>query len=215
MALTLDSADAGTTASNTTTLTLSHDCAGSDRYLAILLDIYAIDDTGGDYVTGVTYNGVAATQINTRKDGNVRAYIYGLAAPATGTHDIVVSTSANCNISACGISFNGAAQSSQPNAQNVNGTTAADNVTVTVTSTVAGCWFVTSSRNSIGVPTAGAGVTGLHVGSAYGEGHSNGTQAAGAYGMTWSMASAGNMAVCGAAIGPLLSSTPTGDFKFL
>ena len=89
-----DSNNRGTTVSS---VTLSHVVSGSDR---ILVCGYAVNDATPQPVTGATYNGVAMTRLGSEisTDG-LFTYTgaFYLVAPATGTHNAVISTGGGTN----------------------------------------------------------------------------------------------------------------------
>ena len=86
-----------------TSLTIAHTCTGSNR--AIYVGTYARDLGVGD-VTGVTYNGVALTQIGlTQADDNNDLKLWRLVAPATGANNVVVTNSGTRPMSACVLSL--------------------------------------------------------------------------------------------------------------
>ena len=65
--------------------------------LANYLLVGVVGDATSDLVTGVTYNGVAMTQLAKAYNANW-VYVYGLYAPATGvSHNIVASASGSCS----------------------------------------------------------------------------------------------------------------------
>lgn len=103
MAVTLDATSQGNGLSGTT-LTFSHVIgSGTGRLLLVV--------TGGRSaanVSGVTYNGVALTEIGRRDDGSTEESIWYLVDPDTGTHDIVVTKASGIDCDAGGISFFGA-----------------------------------------------------------------------------------------------------------
>lgn len=101
-------------------VTVAHTCSGSDRYLLAM----AYVDSVQDRVTGVTYNGVAMTRLGAYDLGVTSCvYVYGLAAPASGTHNIVYSYNAAIGSDVGAISFTGVDQAS-PVSQIVGGGTA-------------------------------------------------------------------------------------------
>jgi hypothetical protein len=111
MAIAFDAASSVNSATDVTSLTVSHTCTGSDLTLTAIVTI------GGNAATctGVTYNGVAMTQgVVSGPDGdNNRTYIFYLANPATGAHNLVASFSANASpVSLGGISLTGTNTSS-------------------------------------------------------------------------------------------------------
>lgn len=83
-------------------LTWEHTCHGVNRAL-----IVEVSMEGGKTVTGITYNGVAFTFDVADELNGVRSEIWHLVAPALGTHDIVVTFSADSYCSAGAESFVG------------------------------------------------------------------------------------------------------------
>ena len=100
--------------------------------------------TSADNVTGVTYNGVSATLVNDSIiDGGGFYYIrsFLLPAPASGTHDVVVSRSSSTGrLEVTVETFSGVDQSTTPDDTTaVHNTT--NNVATSVTTTVDGDWI--------------------------------------------------------------------------
>lgn len=90
----------------TDTLTWAHTCTGSN--LLLLVSIHA---SSGDSVAGVTYNGVAMTVAWDLAGSSVRNTCYYLVAPASGTHDVVVTFGASTAYPIAGsVSFTGVNQ---------------------------------------------------------------------------------------------------------
>jgi hypothetical protein len=76
--------------SSATSHTISHNNVSGDLLVASFVSV----SNSGDVVTGVTYNGVALTKAVHRSHNSARtAYVWYLASPATGTHDLVISMS--------------------------------------------------------------------------------------------------------------------------
>ena len=93
--------DAATFGSSTgaTSVTTAHTCSGTNR--ALYVWTYARDLGVGD-VTGVTYNGVALTQIGlTQADSNNDLKLWRLVNPASGANNVVVTISGTRPISIC------------------------------------------------------------------------------------------------------------------
>ena len=80
---------------NATSLTFSHTCSGSDRILFVgaMLD-------GSSPPTGVTYNGVAMTLVDSVSFswGAKNQSLWRLIAPATGANNVVISRASASNI---------------------------------------------------------------------------------------------------------------------
>ena len=87
--------------------TRSYTCSGSNRLLLVVITKRTSDD-----MTGVTYNGVAMTQLIKRDhaDSTEFLYIYGLLNPASGAHDIVASASGASVMYLGATSYNGVLQ---------------------------------------------------------------------------------------------------------
>lgn len=88
MAIATDASSLTSSGGYSNSLTISHTVAGTDRLLPV--GVHCRSATAD--VTGVTYNGVAMTLQGTNENsGVVGMQWYSLVAPATGTHDVVVS----------------------------------------------------------------------------------------------------------------------------
>lgn len=132
MAIAFDAVSSvGTGATNS--VTLSHTCTGSDRFLVV--GVVLQDPTAVGNVSGITYGGAAMTKIHERIVTTVfSGEIWGLVAPATSANDIVVSISNSTtdDIIVGGASFTGVNQSSPTEAPiGTDGFDAAPQLTVT------------------------------------------------------------------------------------
>lgn len=96
MAIAFDDAseDNGTWGTNLSSLTWSHTCTGSNRFLAVGVHIY---DSAALTVSSITYNGVNLTRANgitaALEGNNQNVELWYLDAPASGANDIVVTLS--------------------------------------------------------------------------------------------------------------------------
>lgn len=92
-----------------TSLTYAHATSGSDRFLWV--GAFTDDGTGAnDVVTGVTYNAVAMTRGSSLGySTTIRAYIYYLDDPDTGSNNVVISSSGGGRIKAASLSYTGVA----------------------------------------------------------------------------------------------------------
>lgn len=189
-------------------LTISHINAGN--FLFVGVSTYA--DTG--IITGVTYNGVALTKIWDGDYGdskNTSGWILGEgdggsdAAPATGTHDIVVTASASKRIFARGLSYSGVNTTTPigavPSVVLASGT-GAQTLSVTVASSV-GDVIVDMVSSDSGAIAAGAGQEAHDVvdTSYLISGSSDKAGAATSTAMSWTNVTGGG-ATCGVAIKP-------------
>jgi hypothetical protein len=88
----VSSTDGGNNGGSGNTRTFSHTTgSGTDRYL--LVGVIGDVTSGANDPVSVTYNGVSMTLIDSMKavqGGNRYNYVWGLANPATGAHNVVV-----------------------------------------------------------------------------------------------------------------------------
>lgn len=104
-----------------------------------------------DYVTGVTYGGVAMTKVDSQVTATTYIhYVYVLAAPASGANNVVVSTSASCNIFSSCVSYSGVDQTT-PSEANAKNQTTGTSITVAVTTVTNNAWLY-GGANCIGAP---------------------------------------------------------------
>jgi hypothetical protein len=110
-------------------LTYSHTCTGSDLILLVSANLKRL---GSETVTGVTYDGVALTLIDSDVGGQRYASLWYLVGPATGANDIVVSVSQTVqSVDSGSISLTGVDQSVPLGTANTaNGSGTAPSVTV-------------------------------------------------------------------------------------
>lgn len=112
-----------------TSLTFSHTCTGSN----LVLFVGVRGDGSSDTITGVTYNGVAMTKIIGHNDWSNRwTYLWYLIAPATGAHNVVITSSSSVLINGNASSYTGCKQSWVPDASaknNASSTTITTSVT--------------------------------------------------------------------------------------
>lgn len=109
-----DSATGGTP-TTATSLTISHTASGNDRFALVGI---RTSTNNTDVVTGVTYGGVAMTRIGTVASGSVRAYLYGVIAPATGAQNVVASLSGSNAVDGVVATYTGVSQFRFPDATN-------------------------------------------------------------------------------------------------
>lgn len=129
-----------------TSLTWAHPCTGSD--LALFVGLFG-DDTS-DTITGVTYNTVAMTQIGVIQVLTDRfVYLYGLLNPASGTHDVVASSSASIVIAGSSSSYTGVGTLIDSSSTASDG--GGDNLFTQATTVVAtSCWIHWAFKNTTG-----------------------------------------------------------------
>ncbi len=154
MAIATDAFSNDTTTTGTT-LTYAHTCTGTNLILWV-----GVQTPFADTITGVTYNAVAMTRAKTEVNNanDTRVYLYYLIGPATGTNNVVVTSSGSVSMGSQAASYTGVAQSGQPDATGSN-TTASDDTTLTtsITTVANNCWLVGYAENNAGTNnTAGA-----------------------------------------------------------
>ena len=135
MALAVDSAlYLGKTASGTSLTTAFNNVAGDALTVGVRIN------STSETVSGVTYSAVGMTKLAgspvTNAGGGARNYIWYLIAPATGSNNVVVTTSGAVQIIAGAVSFSGADQTDMIGAENsATGTSATPSVALTTTVT--------------------------------------------------------------------------------
>ena len=155
MAIAFDSktAASGTASSSHT---FSHTCTGSD----LILFVTATSANGG--VTGVTYNSVPMTQINSTVTDTVvlTTSLWYLINPATGANNVVISTSSATGTTGSSASYTGVSQTGQPDASTTVASSTTTSYSSSVTSVADNCWTIATSRTGNGFAlTAGANTT--------------------------------------------------------
>jgi hypothetical protein len=147
MAIAFDTNAEGSAVS--TSVTYAHTCSGSDRILFVGVNV----ENATEIITGVTYNGVACTQINKRinADNDQWTYLYYLIAPATGANNVVISISSSRPLAGRSASYTGVLQSGQPD----NNTTSrlesnGASLTNVITSVANNCWHVAMATENAG-----------------------------------------------------------------
>lgn len=143
MAIAFDASASGNNA-GASSLTIAHTCTGSDRLL--LVGVFCQETpTSYDVVTGVTYNGVAMTQL-AKIDCGIAVqgvYLYGLLAPATGANNIVVSASTTTDVLELkSLSYTGVKQSGLPDASDTSNGALVTSISNDITTILDNCWAV-------------------------------------------------------------------------
>lgn len=150
MAIAFDAASQGS--GNTGTLTISHTCSGNNRALVVHC---AKDYTA---ISGITYNSVALTQVETGGSGGESSSLWLLLNPDSGTHDIVASFTPTPSLYLHAASYTGVKQTGQP--QEVTNNQVTGNLALTIdTSPTDNCWGVIGSKDQGNGVTAGSGTT--------------------------------------------------------
>ncbi len=135
---------------------------GANRILFVCT---TINVNASEAITGITYNGVAMTQVGkigtNRGNASLTAwnYVYVLVNPASGSNNVVVSTSATRNFLTSCATYTGAAQTGQPDAHGTDTRyTSGTQMSQAVTTILDNCWtFLYYSQ--VNTATAGTGTT--------------------------------------------------------
>lgn len=212
MAIALDVATNGGSAT-ATSLTYAHTCTGSNLILFVGVNFYRSGTQPTDDITGVTYGGVAMTQItkNVYTTGNQITYMYYLVNPSTGANNVVISkTTGSDTIRSNSISYTGANDVGQPDNFGSENAAASLSVSKSVTTVANNCWMVSFTFNDANQCLASTGTTNRNSAGVYmAIGDSNGViTPAAAYSMAWTLASGtANWTIINASFAPLVVST--------
>lgn len=137
--------------------------SGSDRYLVVAIARNDDTTTAPDDITSVTYNGVAMTRL-VALDGNgdgrfLYSYLYGLANPTPGSHNVVVSLTGSTGSRAYSItaSYTGVKQTGQPDATASVTASTGNAVSTTLTTVADNSWIIAGAADN-NPPYTGSGV---------------------------------------------------------
>jgi len=146
---------------STTTVTVSHTATGSE--LGALIGV-ADQVSSSSNVTGVTYNGVAATLVGTSIQAGSGAYIYlyQIVGIPTGASNVVATRTTGTNtIYLQTLTYTGVKQSGQPDSSNgVGGSGSVTTRTTTATSVAANIWAAAIAYSDNGGQAASTNSTG-------------------------------------------------------
>lgn len=157
MAIAFDAATQGSNSSGAS-YTFAHTVSASDNRV-LFVSCIGNAVASPDNITGATYNGVAMTLLDkSNASGDRWQYTFFLIAPATGTHNVVITSSgAPDNIYAPdAISYIGVKQSSPEVSQKTSGTSTSK--TETITTLTDGAWVV-GNLHPNAASSAGTGTT--------------------------------------------------------
>ncbi len=152
MAITFDNSGAWSTTS-AGNFTNAFTITGTNPLLHVSTRIRSTESS----VTGVTYNGVAMTQIAqiTNIFSNVDLTMWILMAPATGANNIVVSQTGTPSsaLQVYAGSYTGAAQTGQPDSTNSGKVSGVTTQTLSTTVVASNCWLVGQATNDFATMT--------------------------------------------------------------
>lgn len=185
-----------------TSRTYSHTCSGTDRYLLVF-----VRGGGGEgnRVTSITYAGVSMSLLGVANYGEAMI-VYGLANPASGANNVVVTFSSSSYHQVGSISYTGVHQTSS-----LDGTvqtyapTSVSSVTATVTTSYSGSWVIIGAKNGSLAISAGTNCTlRVNCGSEGARsGDTNGGTSPGANTIQVTASGSSNWSVVGLALRPL------------
>jgi hypothetical protein len=139
--------------------TYSHTCTGTELILVVMV----WTSFGAKTVTGITYNGVALTEIGTDVDdatGNRHLAVWYLVGPATGAHNIVITLNTTGNVSAISASYTGASQTGQPDSTAAQPSTSTGDLITSTTTVANNSWTILMVGSLGGIAsTGGTGTT--------------------------------------------------------
>ena len=168
-----------------TSQTFSHTCSGTNR----LLFVGGFNQEASSTITGVTYDGVALTEIDNSSQTNNSVSLWYLIAPSTGASNVVITRSSSTNaLVGVAVSYTGCLQSGVPDSDNTGGSSSGSSLTIATTTVEDNCWITGIFRNEAGVNSAGANTT-MRNASSIAMGDTNGSQSpAGSHsiGASWS-----------------------------
>lgn len=149
-------------------------------------------------VSGVTWNSVAMTSIDTQNSTAFKLQAWYLKSPATGSNSLIVTANASTEIYAGALFYSGTNITTQPDVSakqnNASGTT----ITQTVTTTVDNAWLACCTLADVGGLASSTGSTtrGSILNTAFGVFDSNSAKSpAGSYSMLQTMNNGNNTGI--------------------
>lgn len=195
----------------------SHTCNGPEtRVLVIGVSMLSAADT--TTVTGITYNGVAMTQVRRDRNSLMASELWYLIDPARGTNTVTVTLSGLVDSAAGAVSFIGVDQATPIDANN-GATGSGDPATVAVTSITDNAYAMDTVVSSDTAITVGASQTqkwNLSCTLGTGAGSTEGPQvSAGAITMSWTDVGVANSWAISALALRLSGATPPSGVRVL
>ena len=142
MAIAFDAKSKGNAAA-TNTITVAHTCTGSN--LILIVNAISREDVTGSTFTGITYNGVALTQLSTQTQSTAWIQdVWYLINPSTGANNIIASLSAASTdgIVISAASYTGVKQTSPFTTAGQDSNTSASSLSASTTTSVDNSWVV-------------------------------------------------------------------------
>jgi hypothetical protein len=152
MAIAFDSKTTSQSAASSTSLTFAFNNVAGDFLIVYGQDASASTST----VTGIKYGGVSMTKaVGGRSSSADRMIsIWYLVAPATGSNDVVVTSSTSQALRFGAISYSGVAQSSPTDGTDTTlNQTGATTISTDITTTTDNCWMFMFAKDNAGSKT--------------------------------------------------------------
>lgn len=202
MAIAFDSAQANQGTGNP--YTWSHTSTGSN-----LVGLVSLQAVSGDTVTAASWGGVSMTLSNKQNRGGGRFdYLFIIVGQATGSQTISITNTEAVAIKGRSVSYTGCSQTSQPNVANKATVVATNPLTVSLVTTVDGCWLVGEIDTAAGGTLTGGTNTVARqtVDDATFWDSNASVGSAGSYSLSWT----GSVAITGGGIGVGIAPTSSG-----
>lgn len=154
MGIIFDNSSAITVGSGTNVST-THTCAGP--HLILIAGVFSTTDS----CTGLTYNGVALTQLTktTGANGSTEIYLFYLIAPDLGAHTLAATFTTSEIHRVRAVSYREVLQSGFPDASTTNGPSAGTTLASSIVSVADKCWHVSFASASVTSSTLSAGAS--------------------------------------------------------
>jgi len=154
MAIAFDAANSGSSAGAQPSLTIATTVTGSNTYGVVMA---SHDGSQTMNITGVTWNGVAMTNVNNLANvsSNSNTSLWVVANPTTG--NVVISVSPNRQLYGITLSYTGANQTGQPDANNTTSDSTSP-YTISTTTVSDNDWIICIARGGTTL-NAGTNVT--------------------------------------------------------
>lgn len=154
MSIALDtSADLGNNTGSTWTVSYTVSGPGPILFVSIM-------EQGANKVTGITYNGVALTILQSKQNvGADFASLWYLAAPATGANNIIVTSSSSNTTYGLAVSYTGVLATTPIDVSGTDAKAGSNPLKVTLVPTLANEWWTAFAYNNPGNNAAGSGAT--------------------------------------------------------
>jgi hypothetical protein len=192
-------------AHNVSSISWNHNCSGADNQ-RLLVVVTGSDTSTGYVATGITYNGVALTQLYAKTQGDTHEEMWYLLAPASGNHAITITYNGTIHRTGGGaISYRNADQYNPFNDYDYSAVSNGYPL-VSLVTTIDGCHLVEGTYHSQSSANFNSGQTSIFRSVVDGQdvlgGSYKNAATAGSYTMGWAYGSGGNAVTIAAAVAP-------------